>query len=132
VNGSIQILCRDLAIVLNNGFPKPIKRLLRFHNVFNHLSYICVGVYTYMSVDLTVRIPRSLMEKMKRYSEINWSEVVRKSIEEYIRRLEESRTEVQAEEIVEELLRRGVSEEDLEPQSVDREFEFYRRIRDVE
>jgi len=98
----------------------------------NHLSYICVGVYTYMSVNFTVRIPRSLMEKMKRYSEINWSEVVRKSIEEYIRRLEESGTEVPAEEIIEELLRRGISEEDLEPQPVDRELEFYRRIRDVE
>jgi len=85
-----------------------------------------------MSVDFTVRIPRSLMEKMKRYSEINWSEVVRKSIEEYIRRLEEGRTEVPAEEVVEELLRRGVSEEDLEQHSVDRELEFYRRIRDVE
>jgi len=85
-----------------------------------------------MSVNFTVRIPRSLAEKMKRYSEINWSEVVRKSIEEYLRRLEEARTEVPAEEVIEELLRRGVSEEDLEPQPADKEIEFYRRVRDAE
>jgi len=85
-----------------------------------------------MSVNFTVRIPRSLAENMKRYSEINWSEVVRKSIEEYLRRLEEARTEVPAEEVIEELLRRGVSEEDLEPQPADREVEFYRRVRDAE
>ena len=37
-----------------------------------------------MSVSFTVRISRELYEKMKRFREINWSEVVRKAIEEYI------------------------------------------------
>ena len=34
---------------------------------------------------ITIRIPRELREKMKKYEKINWSEVVRKALEEEIR-----------------------------------------------
>ena len=34
---------------------------------------------------ITIRIPRELREKMKKYEEVNWSEVVRKALEEEIR-----------------------------------------------
>ncbi|RLE53635.1 MAG: hypothetical protein DRJ30_06610 [Candidatus Methanomethylicota archaeon] len=34
---------------------------------------------------ITIRIPRELKEKMKKYREINWSEVVRRALEERIR-----------------------------------------------
>ena len=40
-----------------------------------------------MSELLTVRIPRALKEKMKKYN-VNWSEVVRRSIERKIRELD--------------------------------------------
>jgi len=38
-----------------------------------------------VSVKLTIRIPRKLKERMDRFSYINWSEVVRKAIEEKVR-----------------------------------------------
>ncbi len=79
-----------------------------------------------MSVTFTVRIPRRLAEKMKKYKEINWSEVVRKSIEEYIRRLEETRTVVSAEEILEEVFALGVDPRDLEPREYEEEVKYYR------
>ncbi len=39
-------------------------------------------------VNITISIPQELYEKMKRYSEVKWSEVVRKALIEYIGRLE--------------------------------------------
>jgi Arc/MetJ-type ribon-helix-helix transcriptional regulator len=39
-------------------------------------------------VNITVSIPEHLYEKMKRYSEVKWSEVVRKALAEYVGRLE--------------------------------------------
>ncbi len=80
----------------------------------------------YVSVTFTVRIPRRLAEKMKKYKEINWSEVVRKSIEEYLRRLEETRTVVDADEVLEEVTALGVDPRDLEPRSYDEEVKYYR------
>jgi len=38
-----------------------------------------------MSVKVTVRIPRELKERMNRFSRVNWSEVVRRAIEEKVR-----------------------------------------------
>ncbi len=85
-----------------------------------------------MSVNLTVRIPRRLAEKMRRYREINWSEVVRRSIEEYIRRLEEARSVVTPEELMEELRELGVEPGDLEPLPPEREAELQRRMGEAE
>ena len=55
------------------------------------------------------------MEKMRKYREINWSEVVRKSIEEYLQRLEETRTVESPAELLKELREAGVSPSDLKP-----------------
>jgi hypothetical protein len=38
--------------------------------------------------NLTVSIPKALREKMKRHSEVKWSEVVRKALADYVDRLE--------------------------------------------
>jgi len=38
-----------------------------------------------MSVEITVRIPRELKEKMDRFSHINWSDVIRRALEEKVR-----------------------------------------------
>ena len=38
--------------------------------------------------NMTISIPSSLCEKMKRYAEVKWSEVVRKSIADYISKME--------------------------------------------
>jgi len=39
-------------------------------------------------VNLTVSIPPELYEKMKKHSEVKWSEVVRKALANYVDRLE--------------------------------------------
>ena len=85
-----------------------------------------------MSVTFTVRIPRRLAEKMRRFREINWSEVVRKSIEEYLEKLEEARTVVDARELLEELVAQGVNPEDLKPRSYEEEMKYYRVIGEEE
>ena len=81
-----------------------------------------------MSVTFTIRIPRRLAEKMRRYREINWSEVVRKSIEEYIERLEETRTIVDAHELFEELVEEDVDPRDLKPKSYEEEVRYHQII----
>ena len=63
---------------------------------------------------------------MKKFKEINWSEVVRRSIEEYLKKLEEARTVVDASELVEELLSQGVDPKDLEPRNYEEEVKYYR------
>jgi len=62
---------------------------------------------------------------MKKYREINWSEVVRRSIEEYLEKLEETRIIVDAHELLEDLIDQGVNPEDLEPKSYDEEIKYY-------
>jgi predicted DNA-binding protein len=83
-----------------------------------------------MSVSFTVRISRELYEKMKRFREINWSEVVRKAIEEYIERLEEGEKAVLAKKVVEELVRMGVDVEKLKPLSPEEEDKLYKELRE--
>jgi metal-responsive CopG/Arc/MetJ family transcriptional regulator len=39
-------------------------------------------------VNITISVPEELYDKMKRYSEVKWSEVVRKALADYIGRLE--------------------------------------------
>lgn len=39
-------------------------------------------------VNITISIPKELYDKMKRYSEVKWSEVVRKALADYVGRLE--------------------------------------------
>jgi len=39
-------------------------------------------------VKITISIPDELSKKMKRHSEVNWSEVVRKALTTYVNKLE--------------------------------------------
>ena len=68
-----------------------------------------------MSTVFTVRIPKRLAERMRRHREVNWSEVVRRSIEEYLERLEDAAGEEPGPAVAERLLRMGLSPGDLEP-----------------
>lgn len=52
-----------------------------------------------MSVKVTVRIPRVLKERMDRLAHINWSEIVRRTIEEKAREEEVKRALEVMEEI---------------------------------
>jgi len=38
--------------------------------------------------NITISIPQDLCEKMKRHSEVKWSEVIRKALSNYVDRLE--------------------------------------------
>ncbi|MCC6029312.1 MAG: hypothetical protein LM591_04170 [Candidatus Korarchaeum sp.] len=82
-----------------------------------------------MSVNFTVRIPKRLAERMREHSEINWSEVVRRSIEEYLRMLEGIKYREHSEELIERL---GVSKDDLRPMSADEEMRMYELMRERE
>jgi len=83
-----------------------------------------------MSVNFTVRIPRKLYERMKQHSEVNWSEVVRRAIEEYLGRLEEAKSMVSSEKLVEELLEMGLSLSRLKPLSSEEEERLYKELRE--
>jgi Arc/MetJ-type ribon-helix-helix transcriptional regulator len=83
-----------------------------------------------VSVNFTVRIPRQLYERMKEHREVNWSEVIRRAIEEYLRRLEETETSIPSERLVEELLKMGLKPDMLKPLSPEDEERLYRDLRE--
>ncbi|MEM1986115.1 MAG: ribbon-helix-helix domain-containing protein [Nitrososphaeria archaeon] len=67
--------------------------------------------------NITLSIPDELYKKMKKYSEIKWSEVVRKAIIDYIKRIEEGGFKVSAKELLKNLdeeFRREVRELSLD------------------
>lgn len=82
-----------------------------------------------MSVNFTVRIPKELAERMREHSEINWGEVVRRSIEEYLRMLEGVKYREHSEELIKKL---GVSRDDLKPMPIDEEMRMYESVRERE
>jgi len=73
-----------------------------------------------MSVKITVRIPRELKERMDRFKYINWSDVIRKAIEERVREEEVKR----ALEVMEEISRKAKAKKPSA--EVVREFRDYR------
>ncbi|MEM2566906.1 MAG: ribbon-helix-helix domain-containing protein [Candidatus Bathyarchaeia archaeon] len=81
-------------------------------------------------VNITVSIPEELYRKMKKYSEVKWSEVVRKALADYIRRLEAAERGVVPSEKLLELL--GEFSLDLSGISLEKALEFYEKARELE
>lgn len=81
-------------------------------------------------VNITVSIPEELYRKMKKYSEVRWSEVVRKALADYIRRLEAIERGVVPSEKLLELL--AESSLDLSDVSLEKALEFYEKARELE
>ncbi len=80
--------------------------------------------------NITLSIPEDIYKKMKKYREVKWSEVVRKAILDYIKRLEESEIEKNTKEILEELgqdFKKSLSE-----LNVENVVEGYEKMRDAE
>ena len=81
-------------------------------------------------VNITISVPQELYDKMKRYSEVRWSEVVRKALAEYVGRLEIVEGGIISSEKLSEMLK----ESDLDVSCVDLEkaVEFYEKGRKLE
>jgi hypothetical protein len=69
---------RDTALSAN-GASDP-KKLCAHLNMCTHIIKLMANI--------TISIPEELHRKMKRYSEVKWSEVIRKALTDYVGRLE--------------------------------------------
>jgi len=79
---------------------------------------------------MTISIPKVLYEKMKRHSEVKWSEVVRRALTEYMGRLEVMERGVASSEELAELLRE--SKLDVSSISLEKAIEHYEKVRELE
>ncbi|RLE66539.1 MAG: hypothetical protein DRJ47_02385 [Thermoprotei archaeon] len=77
--------------------------------------------------NITLSIPEEVYRKMKRYSEVKWSEVARKAIMEYLRKLEGT---VSSEELLEELGEDFARE--LREISLEKAANYYEKAREAE
>jgi len=80
-------------------------------------------------VNITVSIPEDLYNKMKKYSEVKWSEVVRKALVEYIGRLEVVERGVVSSDVLAEMLRE--SNLDVSSVSLEKALECYEKAREL-
>lgn len=78
--------------------------------------------------NITLSIPEQLYRKMKKHKEIKWSEVIRKAIADYIKRLEESKLEISTDDLLKEL---GIAEE-LNEINIEKAAEYYKKMREEE
>jgi hypothetical protein len=83
-----------------------------------------------MFVNFTMRIPRKLYERMKLHPEVNWSEVARRAIEEYLEKLEGSELAAPSEKVIEELLKMGLSPSSLRPLSPEEEEKLLQGVKE--
>ena len=81
-------------------------------------------------VNVTVSIPESLYRKMKKFSEVKWSEVVRKALADYIMRLEVMERGVVSSDELSEMLK--ASKLDMDSVSLDKAVEYYEKARELE
>jgi len=93
-------------------------------------NLISVRSQTLRMVNITISIPEELSKRMKRHSEIKWSEVVRKSLADYVDQLEVAEGGVaSAETLSKKLKEKGV---DLSTIDLDRAIEYYEEGRKLE
>lgn len=81
-------------------------------------------------VNVTVSIPEDLHNKMRKYSEVKWSEVVRKALIEYIGHLEVKERRVVSSDELSEMLK--MAQLDVASITLDKAVEYYERARELE
>jgi len=81
-------------------------------------------------VNITVSIPEELYRKIKKYSEVRWSEVVRKALAEYVERLEVMERGIVSSEKLAGLLRE--SNLDVSSIGLEEALDFYEKARELE
>ncbi len=79
--------------------------------------------------NITLSIPDEIYKKMKKYREVRWSEVARKAIVEYLRKLE-GEFKMSTEELLEELGEEFAK--DLSAISFEKAVEWYEKMRETE
>jgi len=79
--------------------------------------------------NITLSIPEELYRKMKKHPEVRWSEVARKAIIEFLRKLE-GEFKTSTDELLEELGRDFVK--NLSEISFEQAVEWYEKMREVE
>jgi hypothetical protein len=80
--------------------------------------------------NMTISIPAELCEKMKKHSEIKWSEVVRKSMSDYINKMEVVNGGVVPSSILLTMLKNSNLE--LSTVTLEKAIEQYQESRDLE
>jgi len=91
---------------------------------------ICNFTFCKIMPNITISITEELYRKMKRYSEVKWSRVVRKALTDYVRRLEVRERRVVSSEELAELLRK--SKLDVGSISLEKAIEYYEKARELE
>ena len=81
-------------------------------------------------VTITISVPQELYDKMKRCSEVRWSEVVRKALAEYVGRLEIVEGGIVSSEKLSEMLK--AADLDVSCVDLDKAVEFYEKGRKLE
>ena len=81
-----------------------------------------------MSANFTVRLPKKILEAMRRYKDVNWSQVIRESIIQHLKRLEEMERVESSESLLNRLVEKGVKMEDLKPLDYNDEVRLYRQV----
>ena len=80
--------------------------------------------------NLTISIPEALSKRMKKHSEVKWSEVVRKALRDYVDRLEVIESGViSAEALAEKLKERCIDTSTID---LDKAIEYYEKGRKLE
>jgi ribosome-binding protein aMBF1 (putative translation factor) len=80
--------------------------------------------------NITISVPEALRQKMKRYPEVRWSEVVRKALTDYIARLEAAeRGIISSDELA---ARLSESNLDVSSISLEKAIKHYERARKLE
>ncbi len=81
-----------------------------------------------MSKNFTVRLPEDLIEAMRRHKEVNWSQVIRDSIVEYLKKLDEMERIEDSNLVLERIKKLGVKVEALRPLDYEAELKLYRKM----
>lgn len=103
--------------------------MLGYHTNLVSLIYVRTHIYAIM-VNITISVTQELYDKMKRYSEVKWSEVVRKALTDYLGKLEMVESGiVSSEKLAAELKKSNI---DVSCISLDKAIEYYEKGRKLE
>jgi len=81
-----------------------------------------------VSANFTIRLPKEILDAMRRYKQVNWSQVIRDSIIKYLKKLEEMERIESSKSLLDRLVDKGLNIDDLKPLSYDDEIRLYRKM----